>query len=369
MTIGSGGPQPRPGILDIAAYVPGGSSVGDGRKAIKLSSNETPLGPSPHAVDAFKACASKLAHYPDGSASDLRRAIADVYGLNADAIVCGAGSDELLSLLAQSYLCPGDEAIYTEHGFLVYPIVTLASGATPVVAAERELTASVDEILRCVTDRTRIVFLANPNNPTGTYIPIDEVHRLRASLPEHVLLVLDAAYCEYVRRNDYEAGLELVATTQNTVMTRTFSKLHGLAALRLGWAYCPASIADVLNRVRGPFNVTQPAIAAGTAAIRDRAHQDAAIRHNDEWLPWVSGQLNEIGLTLTPSVANFVLVRFRGSPAAAQGADRFLRDRSIIVRQMASYGLPDALRITIGTAEENHALVEALSAFQNQDAQ
>lgn len=368
MTSPSGGPQPRPGILDIDAYVPGSSSIGDGRKAIKLSANETPLGPSPHAIAAFQACAASLSHYPDGAATELRRAIADAYGLNADAIVCGAGSDELLGLLAQSYLGPGDEAIITAHGFLVYRIVTLSSGAIPVVAPERGLTADVDEILRRVSDRTRMVFLANPNNPTGTYVPIDEVRRLRAGLPDHVLLVLDAAYSEYVRRNDYEAGIELVATTTNTVMTRTFSKLHGLAALRLGWAYCPLRVAEVLNRVRGPFNVNQPAIAAGIAAIRDTSHQNAAVRHNDEWLPWLSTRLAEIGIATTPSVANFVLARFSGGAPAAERADKFLREHAIIVRAMKAYGLPDSLRITIGTAEENRAVVDVLSAFQQKDA-
>ncbi|MEM9030282.1 MAG: histidinol-phosphate transaminase [Pseudomonadota bacterium] len=367
MTTKSAAPRPRPGILDIAAYVPGASSVATGRKPIKLSSNETPLGPSPHAISAFQACAGSLERYPDGSATELRHAIADVHGLNAESIVCGAGSDELLSLLAQSYLGPGDEAIYTEHGFLVYRIVILASGATPVVAPEHGLKTSVDEILARVTERTRIVFVANPNNPTGTYIPIDELRRLRAGLPSDVLLVIDAAYCEYVRRNDYEAGLELVSASENTVMTRTFSKLHGLAALRLGWAYCPAAIADVLNRVRGPFNVTQSAIAAGAAAVRDREHQQLAIQHNDEWLPWLTDQLTAIGLKVTPSVANFILVHFADSERNAQRADAFLREQGIIVRRMEGYGLPNALRITIGTADETQAVAAALGAFQRAD--
>lgn len=357
-------PAPRPGILNITAYVPGEHSVPGDVKPIVLSANETPLGPSPQAVEAFRARADHLHRYPDGSATALRKAIAGVYGLNPDHIVCGAGSDELLNLIAHSYLGPGDEGVYTEHGFLVYRIAILSSGATPVVAKEQDLTADVDAILDVVTERTKVVFLANPNNPTGTYLPIDEVRRLRSALPGHVLLVLDAAYSEYVRRNDYEAGLELVATTPNTIMTRTFSKVHGLAALRLGWAYCPAEIAGVLNRVRGPFNVSAPAIAAGVAAIQDRGHLERSIAHNDTWLPWVTAELRGLGLEVTESVGNFVLVHFPDDAArGAVAADTFLKSRGLIGRRVAGYGLPNALRFTIGTEDDNRALVAACRDF------
>jgi histidinol-phosphate aminotransferase len=358
-------PRPRPGILDIEAYVPGESHLPGGIKPAKLSSNETPLGASPRAIAAFKAAADSLERYPDGASTALRRAIAAAYGLNPDRIVCGAGSDEILSLVAHAYLGPGDEGIFTTHGFLVYKLAIMANGATPVVAPETGYRTDVDAILAKVTPRTRIVFLANPNNPTGTYIPFEEVRRLRAGLPASVLLVLDAAYCEYVRRNDYEAGLELVATTDNTMMARTFSKIHGLAALRLGWAYCPAGIADVLNRIRGPFNVSAPAIAAGVAAIEDRAHQEAAIAHNDRWLPWMVAELERLGLTVTPSVANFVLAHFPVGDAAksADAADRHLKSRGILVRKVGAYQLPNALRISIGTEEENRRVGAALAEF------
>lgn len=357
-------PSPRPGILDISAYVPGEHSVPGDIEPIVLSANETPLGPSPQAVAAFRECAEKLHRYPDGSATKLRRAIAEVYGLNADNIVCGAGSDELLNLLAHTYLGPGDEAVYTEHGFLVYKIAILASGAKPVVAPEQDLTANVDAILGVVTERTKIVFLANPNNPTGTYMPIGEVRRLRAELPSNVLLVVDAAYGEYVRRNDYEAGLELVATTNNTVMTRTFSKVYGLAALRLGWAYCPSNVASALNRVRGPFNVSAPAIAAGVAAIQDRNHVDTSVAHNERWLPWVTEELRKLGLEVTDSVGNFVLVHLPDEPGrGVVAADEFLRSRGIIGRRVAGYGLPNALRFTIGTESDNRAVVSAFRDF------
>ncbi len=248
----------------------------------------------------------------------LRVAIAARYGLNAARIVCGAGSDEILTLLAHAYLGPGDEAIFTEHGFLLYRIIVLSNGATPVVAPETNLRTDIGEILARVTERTKVVFLANPNNPTGTYVSIDEVRSLRAQLPSTVLLVLDAAYAEYVRRNDYEAGIELVATTQNTVMTRTFSKIHGLAGLRLGWAYCPEAVADVLNRIRGPFNVSVPAMAAGAAAIADKAHEDASAEHNERWLPWLVSEVEKLGLKVTPSVANFILVHFRKNGATVR---------------------------------------------------
>lgn len=358
------GPSPRPGILDIDAYVPGESKLPGGIKPAKLSSNETPLGPSPKAIAAFQETAAGLERYPDGQATALRSAIAGRFGLDATRIVCGSGSDEILALLARGYLGPGDEAIYTAHGFLVYRIAILTNGATPVVAPEAKLTTDVDAILKCVSKNTRVVFLANPNNPTGTYIPAREVRRLRAGLPGDVVLVLDAAYAEYVTRNDYEAGLELVATTDNTVMTRTFSKIYGLAALRIGWAYCPPAIADVLNRIRGPFNLSTPAIAAGAAAINDSAHMENAKRHNDKWLPWVADEITRLGLAVTPSVANFVLFHFpAGAGKSAEAADAFLKSKGVILRKVGAYGLANALRMTIGSEDDNRRAVSALKEF------
>ena len=359
-------PQPKPGILDIAPYIPGESRLPMGTRPIKLSSNETPLGPSPKAVAAYRSAADGLERYPDGASTALHAAIAARYGLNGARIVCGAGSDELLSLLAHAYLGPGDEAIFTEHGFLLYRIIILANGATPVVVPEKDLRTDVAAILGRVTERTKMVFLANPNNPTGTYISFDEVRALREGLPGHVLLVLDAAYAEYVQRNDYEAGIELVATTNNTVMTRTFSKIHGLAALRLGWAYCPEAVADVLNRIRGPFNVSAPAIAAGAAAIADVEHVEMSAKHNAHWLPWLAAEIEKLGLQVTPSVANFLLVHFPGgAKSGAHAADAFLKSRAIIVRRVDAYGLPNALRITVGTEADNRAVAAALSEFAN----
>jgi histidinol-phosphate aminotransferase len=359
-------PEPRPGILDIAPYVPGKAGVAGVPAPFKLSSNESALGASPRAAAAFREAAETLHLYPDGSAARLRQAIAERHGLNPGHIVCGAGSDELLSLLAHAYLGPGDEAIHTAHGFLVYPIAIRASGAVPVVAPEHDYTASVDEILARVTARTKMVFLANPNNPTGTYLGFEEVKRLHGGLPETCLLVLDAAYAEYVRRNDYAAGIELVASAGNVVMTRTFSKAYGLASLRLGWAYCPAHIADAINRIRGPFNVNGPAIAAGVAAIADQAHLDAAVAHNEHWLPWLSRQIGEFGLEVTPSAGNFILIHFpAGERSGAAAADAFLNQRGLVLRRLESYGLPRALRATIGSEEANRALVAALQDFTN----
>ena len=357
------GPRPKAGILDIAPYVPGKSAAAKGVRTHKLSSNESPLGPSPQAIAAYRELAGALHYYPDGGATKLREAIAQRHGLNADRIVCGAGSDELLQLIAHAYLGPGDEAIYSRHGFLVYPIAIQANGATARIAEETGLMADIDAFLKLVSPRTKVVFLANPNNPTGTYLPFDEVKRLHAGLPADCLLVLDAAYAEYVRRNDYESGIELVATSSNVVMTRTLSKVYGLAGLRLGWAYCPPAVADVLNRVRGPFNVSLPAIAAGAAAIADTEHLEAAVAHNDRWLPWLTAELERIGLKVTPSVGNFILVHFPANGRGAAAADAFLSGRGLILRRMEGYGLPGALRVTVGTEEANRALVAALTEF------
>jgi histidinol-phosphate aminotransferase len=360
------GPVPQPGILDISAYVPGESHVPGGMTPVKLSSNENPLGPSPKAIAAFKAEADHLERYPDGGSTALRQAIGRVYGLDASRLVCGAGSDELIGLITHAYVGTGDETLFPEHGFLMYKIATMANGGVPVTAPEQNLRTDVDALLARVTPKTKLVYLANPNNPTGTYIPFEEVRRLHAGLPKSCILVLDAAYCEYVRRNDYEAGIELVGSSENVVMMRTFSKIHGLAALRLGWAYCPPGIADVLNRIRGPFNVSAPAIAAGIAAIEDRAHHEAAIQHNETWLPWVTAELEKLGLKVTPSVGNFVLMHFPESGAkTAAAADAYLKSKAIILRAVGAYKLPHCLRMTIGTEVENKRVVEALSAFMS----
>jgi histidinol-phosphate aminotransferase len=349
--------------MQIEPYVPGKSAAAGVAKIYKLSSNETPLGPSPKAAEAMRA-ASRLELYPDGSAGKLREAIAARYGLDPKRILCGSGSDELLSLITYAYVGPGDEGVYTAHGFLVYRISILAAGGTPVVAPEKDHRADVDAILAKVTPRTKIVFLANPNNPTGTYLPFDEVKRLHAGLPPHVLLVLDAAYAEYVRRNDYASGLELVATAENVVMTRTFSKIYGLANLRLGWMVGPAHVIDAVERIRGPFNVNGPAMAAGIAAVEDEAHVAAAVAHNDRWLAWLTAEIEALGLRVTPSVGNFLLVHFPDEPGrTAKDADAFLSARGLILRRVDAYGLPDALRLTVGDEEANRLVVEALRDF------
>lgn len=357
-------PVPRPGVLDIEAYVPGKSSAPAGVKLHKLSSNETPLGPSPKAIEAYKSVADHLEFYPDGSASRLRDAIGARYGLDPTRIICGAGSDEILNLLAHAYIGAGDEGIFTEHGFLVYRIAILGCGGKPVVIKEKDLKADVDAILAAVTPRTKIVFLANPNNPTGTYLPFEEVKRLHAGLPPHVLLVLDAAYAEYVRRNDYASGIELVATSENVVMARTFSKIYGLANVRLGWCYGPAHVIDALNRIRGPFNISGAAIEAGIAALNDPAHLEKAVEHNEKWLPWLTQEISKLGLAVTPSVGNFLLIRFPAEAGrTAKDADAFLTQRGLILRAVGAYGLGDYLRLTVGDEEANRLVVAALADF------
>ena len=360
-------PIPKPGILDISPYVPGQSTIPGMTKIIKLSSNETPLGPSPLALAAYQKAASNLSLYPDGSATSLRAAIAKRYRLEPEKIVCGAGSDDLLNLLAAAYLGPGDEAIYTTHGFLVYRIVMLAHGATPIIAPEKNLTADLDEILGSVTERTKAVFIANPNNPTGTYMKYTDVKRLRQKLPEHVLLVLDGAYAEYVttaNTDDFDPGTALVDVGSNTVMTRTFSKIFGLASLRIGWAYCPTEIADILNRIRGPFNLSGPASSAGIEAMEDIDHVEKSVAHNDKWRPWLETEIKALGLDVTPSIANFILINFpKSEQLGAEAADDYLKSNGVILRRVAAYGLPNSLRMTIGTEQDNRLTVKLLTAF------
>jgi histidinol-phosphate aminotransferase len=355
---------PRPGILDIAPYVGGESAIPGLDRVIKLASNESALGPSPKALDAFHDAAAALRRYPDGSCAALRGALGETFALDPERIVCGAGSDELLGLLARAYTGPGDETLYTEHGFLIYPIASRAAGAMPIAVPERNLTADVDVLLAALTATTRIVFLANPNNPTGTYLSAEQMRRLRESLPTDVLLVIDAAYAEYVDADDYRPGFDLVDEFGSAVVTRTFSKIYGLGGIRLGWAYCPPAIADVLNRLRMPFNVSGPAQAAGIAALADRAAVERAQAHNRHWRRWTRDAIGALGLTVPESHCNFVLVRFPAEPSHnAPAADAYLKSRGIIARRVASYGLPDCLRITIGLEAEMTACVAALADF------
>ncbi len=356
--------KPRPGILEISPYVGGDATAQGVNRVIRLASNENPLGPSPKAIEAYTALQGELHRYPDGGSNELRQAIAASESLEKKRIVCGAGSDELISLLVKAYAGPGDEVLYSEHGFLMYPISAKTVGATPVASPEHNLTTDVDELLAQTTDRTKLVFVANPNNPTGTYLSGEELRRLRKGLPESVLLVIDAAYAEYVEAEDYSSGAELVAECENVVMTRTFSKIHGLASLRLGWAYCPPAVADVLNRLRGPFNVSLAAQAAGVEAIKDQAHVEASRRHNAKWLAWFNAEVAALGLEPGDCVGNFALVRFPGpEEKSAAAALAYLKSRGILVRAMGGYGLPDCLRVTIGTEEETRSVVDALGKF------
>ena len=355
---------PRPGILEITPYVGGEAKAPGIQRPIRLASNESALGPSSKAMAAYSALAADIHRYPDGNAQELREALGRRHGLDSERIVCGAGSDELITLLLRCYAGPGDEVLYSRHGFLMYPINALAVGARPVATPERDLTVDVDALLARVTERTRIVFIANPNNPTGTYLGAQEIARLHAGLPSSVLLAVDAAYAEFVNRNDYETGAALVDRADNVVMLRTFSKIYALAGLRLGWAYCPPAVAEVLNRVRGPFNVSAPALAAGVAAVEDVAAIERARAHNDAWLPRFSDRLAALGLPLTPSVANFVLPRFPEAPSKnADAAFGFLHSRGILTRKMTAYGLPRHLRITIGTGAEMERVAAVLGEF------
>lgn len=356
--------EPVPGILDIEPYVGGRAAAPGAQRVFKLSSNESPLGPSPKALEAYRAAAGQLAIYPEGSSRLLREAIARVHGLDAERIICGNGSDELLHLITQVYCRPGDEVLYSEHAFLVYRIAALAASAVPVVAPEPRRIVDIDAMIARMGPRTRIVFLANPNNPTGSYLKKGEVKRLLDALPGHALLVIDAAYAEYVDEGDYESGLGLASANPQVIFTRTFSKIYALAGLRTGWLYAAPEIVGHLNRARGPFNVSVPAQAAAAAAVEDRAHVAQSKAHNDKWLSWLTHEIRALGFQVDDSVCNFLLIHFgHEAGKTADDADRFLMARGLILRGVRNYGLPDALRLTVGTEEANRLVVAALADF------
>lgn len=357
-------PRPRAGILEIEPYVAGQSSVPGRNRVVKLSSNETPLGPSPRAIEVFREAAGDLYSYPEGSGRDLRAALARKYGLDADRIMLGNGSDEILAALAQAFLSPGDEAVMTEHSFPIYRIATLAANAYPVAVPLKDYRADVDALLQAVTPRTRVVFVCNPDNPTGAYLPKSELERLHAALPSDVLLVIDGAYAEYARAGDYSPGDFLVRRAENVVMTRTFSKIYGLAALRIGWAYAPAAVAEIVNRIRLPFNTNRPAQMAALAALGDEAHFKMAYAHNAHWLPWLESEIGKLGVRPVPSQGNFLLLDFSplGS-GVALAADAALKNEGLILRTLVNYGLPACLRLTVGLEDANRAVVQVLAKF------
>ncbi|WP_376098276.1 histidinol-phosphate transaminase [Roseomonas sp. CCTCC AB2023176] len=352
--------MPRPSILSVEPYVGGESKVPGVNRIVKLSSNEGAFGPPPRAIDAISRMAEDAHRYPDGGATALREAIGRAHGLDPARIVCGNGSDEILALLILAYGGEGTELVMSAHGFLMYDLTGRWAGCRVIKVPEKDLAADVDGLLAAVGPRTRLLCLANPNNPTGALLPQSEVNRLRAGLRDDVLLVLDSAYAEYVDDPGYDPGVGLVDSGTNTVMTRTFSKIYGLGGMRLGWAYAPAGVADVLNRVRGPFNVNAAAMAAGIGALEEPGWVAKNVAHNAEWRRRLSDGLAGMGIKPWPSHGNFVLADF-GSPQAAQAADVHLRSRGLIVRAMGAYGLPSCLRITIGTAEECTSVLDALA--------
>lgn len=359
-------PKPLAGLQNIAPYIGGDSEITGFDRVLKLASNEGAFGPSPKILEALNALSGGFHRYPDGDCNELRDLLAAKHNLPKENLICGAGSDELISLLCRSYAGPGDEILHSAHGFAMYPIYGRTVGATIVAAPENGITVDVDQILGKVTDKTKLVFIANPNNPTGTYIPKSEVQRLIDGLSKEVLLVLDSAYAEFVDRKDYSDGAEFVTAHENVVMLRTFSKIYGMGGLRLGWGYAPSDVIDILNRMRSPFNVAYPAIVAGVAAIQDDAFLKKSQEHNKKWLKWTTDSIRNLGLEVPDSVCNFILVRFpqdRGRNATAESADVFLKSKGIIVRRMAGYGLPDALRISIGLEEEMKIVVNALAEF------
>lgn len=350
-------PLPKPGIMDIKPYIGGEGRINDNMRLVRLASNENPLGCSALARAAYLKAADDLHRYPDGAVAELRAALGKAHDMDPERIVCGAGSDELISLIIRAYAGAGDEIVYSQYGFLMYPIGAKTVGAAPVAAPEKDLRTDVDAMIKAVTPKTKLVLLANPNNPTGSYLTKAEMKILRDALPAHVLLVVDAAYAEFVTAKDYEDGRALVDAADNTVMLRTFSKIHGLAALRLGWGYFPASIAGVINRVRGPFNVSVPAQMAGIAALNDKDFIKKTIEMTDAGRAFLTKELTALGLKVFPSVGNFILVEFGDK---AEDIRLALKERGIFIRQMGAYALPRCLRITVGVTEDNDHLISQL---------
>lgn len=353
--------SPQPGILDIAPYQGGASTAAGISEPLKLSSNENPFGPSDAARSAFARTAATLHRYPSTDHAELRGAIAEVHGLDAARIICGAGSDEIIAFLCQAYAGPGDDVIVTEHGFSMYRISALAAGATPVEVPERARTVDVDAILAAAGPKTRLVFIANPANPTGTMIGGAETARLAAELPPQAILVLDGAYAEYA--DGFDGGAALVEARDNVVMTRTFSKIHGLGGLRIGWGYGPAPIIDALNRIRGPFNLSETQLKTAEAAIRDRDHTARCGAENARLRIWLAEALAELGVPSDPSFANFVLARF-SSPEEAEACEAHLRGDGILVRKVAGYKLPHCLRITVGDEAACRRVAHSVGAFK-----
>lgn len=358
------GLKPRPGILKIpAAYAQGQSELDGVREPVKLSANESEFGPSPRAVEAYRAESARLHRYPDGSQAALREALGEAYGIDAAQIVCGNGSDELILLLTRAYVGPGDEVLISECGFEMCRIHALAQGAEVVVAPEKDHVVDVDAILARVSDKTRLIPIANPNNPTGTYLPGSELQRLHAGLPDHTLLLIDSAYAEYVTAEDYDSGIALVGSADNVIMTRTFSKIYGLSGLRIGWAYCPGDVIDILQRIRTPFNTNRAALAAALAALQDEDYTARVRAHNAAWITRMSEELNSIGIQVVPSVANFILMIFPDPGRSADAAAKYLQSQGIIPRPVNAGGPANCLRITIGLDEHNKAVLKALSEF------
>ena len=353
--------RPQPGILDIALYEGGKAAVAGVANAVKLSSNENPFGPSDKAKDAFGRSVHQMHRYPSTDHASLREAIAEVHHLDASRVICGAGSDEIITFLCQAYAGPKDEVVFTEHGFLMYRISALAVGAMPVEVAERDRTTDVDAILHACNRRTKLVFIANPNNPTGTMISAAEVARLAAGLPPQAILVLDGAYAEYVE--GFDGGLALVEARDNVVMTRTFSKIYGLGGLRIGWGYGPAHIIEVLNRIRGPFNLSNTQLETAEAAVRDQDHLGRCRADNARMRQWLAEALAELGIPSDVSMANFILARF-ASTEEAEACDTFLQAQGLLVRRVASYKLPHCLRITVGDQSSCRRVAHAIAQFK-----
>ena len=356
---------PRPRKIIAEKYVAGLSLIKSKRSPIKLSANESALGPSPKAVKSYNSIGKGFVRYPDSDGTFFRKILAKKFRLEKDRIILGSGSDQIFELVCKLFLNKGDEVIVTQYSFIIYRIYSRMCGATVKFAKEENCKPSVQSILDCVNRKTKIVFLANPNNPTGTYLDRNEMLELRKRLRSDILLVVDDAYCEFIKDPNFASGIELFSKSKNVLITRTFSKIYGLAGLRIGWGYSSKLIIKKLYEIKPPFNVSRPALFAATQAVQDISWLNKAIKHNNYWSEKIFEVIDKIGIATNKTNVNFFLLNFDFVNKSSSQVFNKLANSGILVRQMDVYSIKNSLRVTIGNNYENKKFIKTLRKIFN----